>query len=216
MSAGTRPETPAKEVETTETPADEVEATEAAEPESARPTSAQLKKELERENKRGQYNRTLRNTLSILIVVAAAAVLIAVFFISVLRVRGDSMAPNLNEGDLVIAVQTTHFEPGDIVAFYYGHNILLKRVVGSAGDMITIDEDGNVLVNGIQLEEPYLAEKHRGDYTDITYPYQVPEKQYFVLGDNRKDSIDSRSYEIGTISVDQVIGKVLLRIWPIG
>ena len=184
--------------------------------EASRPTAAQLKEELNREQQRKRYNKTLRNTVSILIVVAAAAVLIAVFFISVLRVRGDSMSPNLDEGDLVVAVRTTSFEPGDIIAFYYGHSILLKRVVGSAGDMINIDDDGNVSVNGVVLEEPYLSEKHRGDYTDIVYPYQVPDKRYFVLGDNRKDSIDSRSMEVGAIEADQVVGKVLFRIWPLG
>ncbi|MBR0091236.1 MAG: signal peptidase I [Lachnospiraceae bacterium] len=183
---------------------------------SSRPTSEQLKAELGRERQRKRYNKTLRNTISILIVVAAAAVLIAVFFISVLRVRGDSMSPNLDEGDLVVAVKTTTFEPGDIIAFYYGHSILLKRVVGSAGDMINIDDEGNVYVNGIMLEEPYLGEKHKGEYTDIVYPYQVPEKRYFVLGDNRKDSIDSRSLEVGAIEADQVVGRVLFRIWPLG
>lgn len=184
--------------------------------ETSRPTAAQLKAELGRERQRKRYNKTLRNTVSILIVVAAVAVLIAVFFISILRVRGDSMSPNLDEGDLVVAVRTTSFEPGDIIAFYYGHSILLKRVVGSAGDMIEIDEEGNVSVNGIQLEEPYLSEKHKGEYTDIVYPYQVPEKRYFVLGDNRKDSIDSRSLEVGAIEADQVVGRVLFRIWPLG
>ena len=195
--------------------AEETAAAPAAE-EASRPTAAQLKEELNRERQRKRYNKTLRNTVSILIVVAAAAVLIAVFFISVLRVRGDSMSPNLDEGDLVVAVRTTSFEPGDIIAFYYGHSILLKRVVGSAGDMINIDDDGNVFVNGVVLEEPYLSEKHKGDYTDIVYPYQVPEKRYFVLGDNRKDSIDSRSMEVGAIEADQVVGKVLFRIWPLG
>ena len=181
-----------------------------------RPTAAQLKQELGRERQKKRYNRALRNTVSILIVVAAAAVLIAVFFLSVLRVRGDSMSPNLDEGDLVAAVKTTGFAPGDIIAFYYGHSILLKRVIGSAGDMINIDDEGNVYVNGVMLEEPYLTEKHKGEYTDIVYPYQVPEKRYFVLGDNRKDSIDSRSLEVGPISTDQVVGKVLFRIWPLG
>ena len=204
-----------EEQETFSSVAEETAAVPAAE-EASRPTAAQLKEELNRERQRKRYNKTLRNTVSILIVVAAAAVLIAVFFISVLRVRGDSMSPNLDEGDLVVAVRTTSFEPGDIIAFYYGHSILLKRVVGSAGDMINIDDDGNVSVNGVVLEEPYLSEKHRGDYTDIVYPYQVPDKRYFVLGDNRKDSIDSRSMEVGAIEADQVVGKVLFRIWPLG
>ena len=204
-----------EEQETSSSAAEETAVAPAAE-EASRPTAAQLKEELNRERQRKRYNKTLRNTVSILIVVAAAAVLIAVFFISVLRVRGDSMSPNLDEGDLVVAVRTTTFEPGDIIAFYYGHSILLKRVVGSAGDMINIDDEGNVYVNGVMLEEPYLGEKHRGEYTDIVYPYQVPDKRFFVLGDNRRDSIDSRSTEVGAIEADQVVGRVLFRIWPLG
>lgn len=181
-----------------------------------RPTSVQLKEELKRETDRKRYSRALRSTIAILILVAAASTLIAVYFVRVLRVRGDSMSPNLNEGDLVVAMRTRQFDPGDVIAFYYGPSILLKRVVGSPGDMIDIDEDGNVYVNGVMLEEPYLTYKDRGDYTDIEYPYQVPEKRYFVLGDNRKDSIDSRSFEIGAVTGEQIIGKLLFRIWPLG
>ena len=189
---------------------------EALREQSPRPTSDQLKAELEHEKEKGRYRSTLRHTISVLIVVAAISVLLAVFFISVLRVRGDSMSPNLDEGDLVIAMRTNRFDPGDVVAFYYGPSILLKRVVGSPGDVINIDEDGNVFVNGVMLEEDYLVEKDRGMYNDIEYPYQVPDKRFFVLGDNRRDSIDSRSLEIGTVTNDQVVGKVLFRIWSAG
>ena len=180
--------------------------------ENPRPTSGQLKAELEYETEKKRYRSTLRNTIQVLAFVAAVSVLLAVFFIQVLRVRGDSMSPNLDEGNLVIAVRTQRFNPGDIIAFYYGPSILLKRVVGSPGDVINIDEDGNVFVNGVMLEEPYLQEKDSGIYNDIEYPYQVPDKRFFVLGDNRRDSIDSRSYEIGTVTSDQVVGKVLFRV----
>lgn len=183
---------------------------------ASRPTSAQLKQELQRETERKRYGATLRNTISILIVVAAVAVLFSVFLVSVLRVRGDSMSPNLDEGDLVVAVRTKQFSPGDVVAFYYGPSILLKRVVGSPGDVIDIDDEGNVYVNDVLLEERYLTAKDKGDYADIAYPYQVPEKRFFVLGDNRKESIDSRSSEIGAVTSDQVVGKVIFRIWPLG
>lgn len=185
---------------------------EALREQSPRPTSEQLKAELQYETEKKRYRSTLRQTISVLIVVAAASVLLAVFFISVLRVRGDSMSPNLDEGDLVIAVRTQRFEPGDVIAFYYGPSILLKRVVGNPGDVINIDADGNVYVNGVMLEEPYLPEKDSGIYNDIEYPYQVPDKRFFVLGDNRRDSIDSRSYEVGTVTNDQVVGKVLFRV----
>lgn len=185
---------------------------EALREQSPRPTSEQLKAELAFETDKKRYRSTLRQTISVLIVVAAASVLLAVFFISVLRVRGDSMSPNLDEGDLVIAVRTQRFEPGDIIAFYYGPSILLKRVVGNPGDIINIDEDGNVFVNGVMLEESYLPEKDSGIYNEIEYPYQVPDKRYFVLGDNRRDSIDSRSHEVGTVTNEQVVGKVLFRV----
>lgn len=184
--------------------------------ENPRPTSVQLKAELERVTERKRYRSTMRNTIQILVFVAAVSVLLAVFLIQVLRVRGDSMAPSLDEGDLVVALRTNSFDPGDIVAFYYGPSILLKRVVGSPGDIINIDDDGNVYVNGVMLEENYLTEKARGDYNDIEYPFQVPDKRYFVIGDNRKDSIDSRSYEIGTVTREQVVGKVIARVWPLG
>lgn len=184
--------------------------------ENPRPTSVQLRAELERVTERKRYRSTMRNTIQILVFVAAVSVLLAVFLIQVLRVRGDSMAPSLDEGDLVVALRTNSFDPGDIVAFYYGPSILLKRVVGSPGDIINIDDDGNVYVNGVMLEENYLTEKARGDYNDIEYPFQVPDKRYFVIGDNRKDSIDSRSYEIGTVTREQVVGKVIARVWPLG
>lgn len=184
-------------------------------PATHRPTSAQLKEELQYETDRKRFGVALSNTIWVLVFVAAVSVLIAVFFVSVLRVRGDSMAPNLNENELVVSFRTTRFQPGEIVAFYYGPSILLKRVIGSPGDIIEIDDAGNVYVNGQMLEESYLTEKHKGDYSDIEYPYQVPEKRYFVLGDNRKESIDSRSYEIGTVTSEQIVGKVLLRIWPL-
>ena len=185
---------------------------EALRAQSPRPTSEQLRAELEYETDKKRYRSTLRSTIRVLTFVAAVSVLRAVFFIQVLRVRGDSMSPNLYEGDLVIAVRTQRFDPGDIIAFYYGPSILLKRVVGSPGDIINIDDDGNVFVNGVILDEPYLLEKDKGLYSDIEYPYQVPDKRFFVLGDNRRDSIDSRSFEIGTVTNEQVVGKVLYRV----
>lgn len=180
-----------------------------------RPRSDQLKQELFRENERKRYGSTMRNTIYILIVVAAVAVLLSAYLISVLRVEGVSMSPNLEDADLVIAVHTKQFDPGEIVGFYYNNRILLKRVIGSPGDTVDMDAEGNLFVNGVMLEEAYLTEKDYGDYTDITFPYQVPEKRFFVVGDNRKESIDSRSSAIGTITSDQVVGKIMFRIWPL-
>ena len=180
-----------------------------------RPRSDQLKQELLRENERKRYGSTLRNTIYILIVVAAVAVLLSAYLVSVLRVEGVSMAPNLEDRDLVLAFHTKRFDPGDVVGFYYNNRILLKRVIGSPGDVVDMDAEGNLFVNGVILEARYIAEKHYGDYTDISFPYQVPEKRYFVVGDNRKDSIDSRSSAVGTVTADQVVGKVVFRIWPL-
>lgn len=182
----------------------------------ARPDSGQLKKELLRENERKRYSSTMRNTIYILIVVAAIAVLLSAYLISVLRVEGISMAPNLEDRDLVVAIHTKQFDPGEVVGFYYNNRILLKRVIGSPGDVVDMDSEGNLSVNGVVLEEAYLTEKDYGMYTDIKFPYQVPDKRFFVVGDNRKESIDSRSSAIGTITSDQVVGKVVFRVWPLG
>ncbi len=185
------------------------------ETENKRPRSTQLRQELHRELEKKRYNATMRNTVSILIVVAAIAVLLSAYLISVLRVDGVSMQPTLGDKDLVLTIRTKQFKPGEIIGFYYNNKILLKRVIGSPGDIIDMDEYGNISVNGVKLDEPYLTQKHYGDYTDIVFPYQVPEKRYFVVGDNRRESIDSRSSAIGTIASDAVVGKVLHKIWPL-
>ena len=180
-----------------------------------RPRSDQLRQELLRENEKKRYGSTLRNTIYILIVVAAVAVLLSGYVVSVLRVEGVSMTPNLEDADLVLAIHTKQFDPGDVVGFYYNNRILLKRVIGSPGDLVDLDEEGNLYVNGVMLEDAYITEKDYGDYTDIGFPYQVPEKRFFVVGDNRKDSIDSRSGAVGTVTSEQVVGKVVFRIWPL-
>ena len=145
--------------------------------------------------------------------VAAIAVIISTFFITVLQIRGASMEPTLHEGELVVASHSHDFETGDIIAFYYNNTVLLKRVIGNPGDWIDISEDGVVSVNGQELQEDYVDELALGN-PDISFPYQVPENRYFVLGDHRSVSIDSRSDTIGTVADDQVVGKVLFRVWP--
>lgn len=178
------------------------------------PTTEQIEKERARLRHKSRYSRTLRSTIAILIVVAAVAVLVATLWMPVLRIYGSSMAPTLDDGQIVISLKTTDFKTGDIAAFYYGNKLLVKRYIAGASDWVYIDEDGTVSVNSIELDEPYLAEKALGQ-TDIELPYQVPDKRYFLMGDNREDSVDSRNTAVGCASDDQIVGKVVYCIWPL-
>lgn len=178
------------------------------------PAVKQLEAELSRVKSRREFRKVILSTISSLIVVAAAAVLVSTLFMPVLRVTGTSMAPTLMNDQLVVCRKTGNFKRGDIVAFYYNNKILLKRVIGVSGDYINIDENGNVYVNDKQLDEPYLTEKAFGE-CNIELPYQVPDERIFVMGDNRSTSIDSRSSAVGCVSEESVVGKVSLRIWPI-
>ncbi len=156
----------------------------------------------------------LRSTAFSLIVVAAAAVLIAVLLLPVLQISGSSMTESLQDGDIVVALNSSGYKTGDVIAFYYNNNILVKRVIASSGDWVDIDEKGNVYVNDEPLEEPYITEKSLGD-CNITLPYQVPDERCFVMGDHRATSIDSRNTAVGCVSNDMVIGKILVRVWPL-
>lgn len=182
--------------------------------ETSLPTAEQLDMERRRLRYKRRYNRTLRSTVAILIVVAALAVLAATLWMPVLRVYGSSMAPTLHNGEILISVKTKDFSFGDIIAFYHGNKLLIKRYIAGSADYVNIDEDGAVSVNGTLLDEPYLAEKAYGE-ADIEFPYQVPDQRYFVMGDNRSVSIDSRSSIVGCIAGDQIVGKVVFRVWPL-
>lgn len=182
--------------------------------ETSLPTAEQLDMERRRLRYKRRYNRTLRSTVAILIVVAALAVLAATLWMPVLRVYGSSMAPTLHNGEILVSVKTKDFSSGDIIAFYHGNKLLIKRYIAGSADYVNIDEDGAVSVNGTLLEEPYLAEKAYGE-ADIEFPYQVPDQRYFVMGDNRSVSIDSRSSIVGCIAGDQIVGKVIFRVWPL-
>ena len=172
---------------------------------------------LENALKRVSYDRRFRasivSTLMTLVVVAAAAVLIAVLVLPILRIYGQSMSETLDNGDIVVSVKTADLETGDIVAFYYNNTILVKRVIGQSGDWIDIAKDGTVSVNQQELEEPYLDKKAYGEI-DIKLPYQVPEGRIFVMGDNREISIDSRTMMIGCVAEEQIVGKIIYRVWP--
>ena len=177
------------------------------------PTAEQLKNELERVRYKSNFRRTMLSTVSSLTVVAAVAVIVSVLFLPVLRVTGTSMTPTMLNDELIVCSKRSDFKSGDIVAFYLNNKILLKRVIGVSGDVIDIDEEGNVYVNGEMLDEPYLNEKAKGE-CDIELPYQVPENRIFVMGDHRAVSIDSRSTSVGCIADEYVIGRVILRVWP--
>ncbi len=177
------------------------------------PSIELLRKELEREESRYHFRRTILTITGILVVAAAITALLATRLFVLLEINGASMAPTLNEGEIVILRQTKDIETGDLVGFYYGGKILLKRAIGSAGDYIDIDEEGNVYVNNEMISEPYLEEKKLGR-CELDFPYQVPEGMIFVLGDNRAVSIDSRIKAIGCVEDGQIVGKVAFRAWP--
>lgn len=178
------------------------------------PTVEQLKAELKRERHRLTYGATLRSTIYALITVAAVAVLVATLLLPVLQIYGDSMSPTLVDGDIVLTLKTSRFEQGDVIAFYYNNKILVKRVIAGPGQWVDIDEDGNVYVDGALLEEPYLQERALGE-CNITLPYQVPDGRWFVMGDHRSVSVDSRDRSIGCVSEEQIVGRLTLRMWPL-
>ena len=177
------------------------------------PTIAQLEMELGREKYRHRFRRVLRSTIYALITVAAAAVLVATLWMPVLQISGNSMSPTLTDGEIVVSWKGSSWATGDIVAFYYENKILVKRVIAGPGDWVNIDEDGTVYINDVELQEPYLVEKALGD-CNIALPYQVPESKIFVMGDHRSVSLDSRNTVLGCVAYDQIVGRLVLRVWP--
>ena len=177
-------------------------------------SSEGIEKELNRVRYKERYGKTLRSTVYALITVAAIAVLVATLALPVLQIYGSSMTPSLEDGEIVVSIKTADFEKKDIVAFYYNNKILVKRVIATSGEWVELDKEGNLYVNGEFIDEPYIKEKALGE-CDIEMPYQVPEGRIFVMGDHREVSIDSRSSVVGCVAEEQVVGKLVFRLWPL-
>lgn len=177
------------------------------------PELKDLEQELAREKYKNRYGMVLRSTIYTLITVAAVAILVATLWMPVLQIYGSSMNETLQDGDIVLSVKDSRMDSGDIVAFYYNNKILVKRVIAQAGDWVNIDADGNVYVNDVLLDEPYISNKALGE-CDIDLPYQVPENRIFVMGDHREVSVDSRTTTVGCVAEEQIVGKLVFRVWP--
>ena len=177
------------------------------------PTKKQVETERKRYRRQKAYNKALSGTVYVLTIVAAVAVLIATLVLPVLQIEGTSMEPTLYNGDIVLLMKTTRFDRGDLCGFTWNNKLLIKRVIGVPGDWIEIDTDGTVYLNGEKLDEPYVEQKALGE-CDLEFPYQVPQEQFFVIGDMRESSIDSRNTVIGCIPKEQIVGKVFFRVWP--
>ena len=180
---------------------------------SSLPTIKQVETERKRYRRQKAYNKALSGTIYVLTIVAAVAVLIATLVLPVLQIEGTSMEPTLVNGDVVLLTKTTSFDRGELCGFSWNNKLLIKRVIGIPGDWSEIDTDGTVYLNGEKLDEPYAEQLSVGE-CDLEFPFQVPQEQYFVLGDMRESSIDSRNTLIGCVAKDQIVGKVFFRIWP--
>ena len=177
------------------------------------PTKEQVEAERKRYRRQKAYSKALGGTIYVLTIVAAVAVLVATLILPVLQIEGTSMEPTLHNGDIVLLMKTTRFDRGDLCGFTWNNKLLIKRVIGIPGDWIEIDTDGTIYLNGEKLDEPYVEQKACGE-CDLEFPFQVPQEQYFVVGDMRESSIDSRNTLIGCIPKDQIVGKVFFRVWP--
>lgn len=176
------------------------------------PTVKQLQKELERVRYQQKLFRALRGTLVLLLVIAAAAAVTAAA-LPVFSVQSDCMAPALAKGDVVVGLRGDVFSQGDLAVFQFDGKTIIRRVIAVEGDVVDVRPDGTVVVNDQLLSETYAVYDAAGEI-DIELPCTVPEDGYFVLGDQRDASVDSRSTAMGCISKEQMTGRIILRIWP--
>jgi signal peptidase I len=182
-------------------------------PDSDRPTAEQLRAELDRITRKSHGRGFLRFLLILLLLIAILAAAVLLLFPAFV-VYGNSMAPALHEGDLVLAASDPYPGIGDLVAFRSGERVLIKRVVACPGDSVEVLDDGRVLVNGEKLSEPYAL--YTGDAGgEMDYPVTLPDGGYFVLGDNRGSSVDSRYRVLGIIDENQLLGRLVIRLWPL-
>lgn len=178
------------------------------------PNADQIRSELNRVQYKSRFRQVMRSTIYTLIVVAAVAVLVATIWMPVLQIYGSSMTPTMQNGDIVFTLKTSNFKNGDVIAFYYNNKILVKRVIASPGEWVNMDEDGTTYVNNQKLLEPYVTDMAFGD-TDIELPFQVPDGKLFVMGDHRSTSVDSRNTTVGCVAQEQIVGKIIFRVWPL-
>ena len=178
------------------------------------PELSDIEKEMSQERSRGKYRHALKGTAGTVVVVAALAVLIATLLLPVMRVTGTSMQPGFQPGDILVVYKTNQFQQGDICTFYFNNKLILKRIIGMGGDTVEIDEEGHVAVNGVALEEESYISEYALGQCDIEFPFEVPAGNYFVMGDNRDNSVDSRVTNFGCIPAEEMLGKILVRVWP--
>ena len=179
------------------------------------PELTDIEREMSQVRSKGRYRRALRGTAGTVVVVAAIAVLVATLLLPVMRITGTSMQPGFQPGDILVGWKTRDLERGDTCMFYFNNKLIIKRLIGLGGDMIDIDEEGHVAVNGEQLDEESYISEYAFGLCDLDFPYEVPAGSGFVLGDNRDNSTDSRATNFGCISEEEMVGKVLIRVWPL-
>lgn len=177
------------------------------------PTVEELEAELKREKRRSS-RFFLRGLILVISLAVIGGLAVSYLWMPVLHINGESMAPSITDSDIVLAYACSEIQSGDIIAFYNNNKLMVKRVIATGGDVVNIDQLGNVTVNGEPLDEQYVRNRAKGE-CNVDMPYIVPAGSFFVMGDNRAESLDSRSTAVGCIAKEQVLGRVFATIWPL-